>query len=541
MTETFYDAESGLKIDVHFEPVFDSIPAVLAAQKPKLDKAFELIRKMESGEIVNHTEVKAESEDRQVDHYNLRLEEEKVPGKSLAKTLELWESTLKFARDVESGAIKPTKAEKFDTIIFNGIGGSYLGPLMLIIAKYGMDFNTTAGLPFKIYFVSNTDADMYAHIAKNIRLESTIMVHLSKSGTTSETAGNMHTWMKMCEEAGVPVGDHSACVTIKDSLLDKIAHEKKFCQIWHMEVDTGGRTSVCSAIGMAPCAFAHLDFGAFIKGMSYMDKLTRKENVQENPAALIATIINAMSEKVGFKNMIILCYSEFMREYAHYLQQLYMESLGKEYKVSGEPARVGQTVFGGVGTGEQHSFMQQVQKGLGDCFVRLIGFEKRENDYFNQQAGSMGRQLLAFLQGTQKALLKNKRPYMATTFVERNEYTFGMMIALEERIVTFLGSFLDINAYDQPGVQDGKLAASDVNKLSAAIVAGLEKNPNVKGKAAEVLAALGISGEHYEAEAILSDIFQNHKVPGAYPQLTGLKVERSFCPQAKQFIFTFSK
>ena len=87
MTETFYDAESGLKIDVHFEPVFDSIPAVLAAHKPKLDKAFELIRKMESGEIVNHTDVKAESEDRQVDHYNLRLEEEKVPGKSLAKTL----------------------------------------------------------------------------------------------------------------------------------------------------------------------------------------------------------------------------------------------------------------------------------------------------------------------------------------------------------------------------------------------------------------------------------------------------------------------
>lgn len=85
--------------------------------------------------------------------------------------------------------------------------------------------------------------------------------------------------------------------------------------------------------------------------------------------------------------MIVLCYSEFMREYAHYLQQLYMESLGKEWQVDEEPAHVGQTVFGGVGTGEQHSFIQQVQKGLGHNFVRLISFEKRSHDLVNEQAG----------------------------------------------------------------------------------------------------------------------------------------------------------
>jgi glucose-6-phosphate isomerase len=270
-----------------------------------------------------------------------------------------------------------------------------------------------------------------------------------------------------------------------------------------------------------------------------MDELTRRPT--DNPAALISAVINKLSEVKGFKNMIVLCYSEFMREYAHYLQQLFMESLGKEYTVEGKPAAVGQTVFGGVGTGEQHSFMQQVQKGLGDCFVRLIGFEKRETDYVNAQAGSMGRQLLAFFEGTQKALLQNKRPFIVSTFRQRDEFTFGMMIALEERIVTFLGSFLDINSYDQPGVQDGKLAASAVNKLSAAIVAGLEKTPNVEGKAAEILAALSIEGTHYEAEAILNDIFSNVGVPDSYPQLVGLKVERHFCPKAQEFVFKFSK
>ncbi|KAH0792041.1 Glucose-6-phosphate isomerase [Histomonas meleagridis] len=539
MTETFVDNESGFRLDIHFENVFKSIPDVMAEQQPKIEKALKLIERMENGEIVNHTAVVAESEDRQVDHYNLRMVEEKVKGKSLAHTLKLWEETLDFARKVESGEIKPSNADKYETIIFNGIGGSYLGPLMLIIAKYGMDYNTTANLPFKIYFISNTDSDMYHQIVKSINIEKSIMVHLSKSGTTSETAGNMHTWMSMCESKNLPVGEHNACVTIADSLLDKIAKDKKFIRDWHMEIDTGGRTSVCSEIGMVPCAFAHLDFAAFIKGMSHMDCLTRRPT--ENPAALLAAIIDKNSQINGFKNMIVLCYSEFMREYAHYLQQLYMESLGKEYKVDGTEARVGQTVFGGVGTGEQHSFMQQVQKGLGDCFVRLISFEKRENDYYNAQAGSMGRQLLAFLKGTEKALLKNKRPFITSSFHERNEFTFGMMIALEERIVSFLAAFMDINAYDQPGVQDGKLAASGVNKISAEIVKKLAEKPNVKGTAAEVLKQLAIEGEYYEAEAILNDIYNNAKVENAYPEIKDINAKREYNAQAKQYVFEFSK
>ncbi|OHT06145.1 glucose-6-phosphate isomerase family protein [Tritrichomonas foetus] len=538
MTDTYFDPSSGFRFDVHFESTFSNIENVYSTQQPKFEKALDLIKRMEAGEIVNHTEVKAESEDRQVDHYNLRLQEEKVPGKSLAHTLKLWEETLQFARDVESGKIKPSKAGKYDTIIFNGIGGSYLGPQMLIIAKYGADYNTTAHLPFKIYFTSNTDSDLFHQVTSNVSIESTIMVHLSKSGTTSETAGNMHTWMDLCRAKGLPVGEHSACVTIRDSLLDRIAQEQKFIRSWHMEVDTGGRTSVCSAIGMVPCAFAHLDFAAFIKGMSDMDVLTRKTTLTENPAAILASIINRQSEEQGFKNMIVLCYSEFMKEFAHYLQQLYMESLGKEYTVEGKPAHVGQTVFGGVGTGEQHAFMQQVQKGLPDCFVRIIHFEKRNHDYSNAQAGSMGRQLLAFVNGTEKALLKNKRPFIDLSFPERNEYSFGMMIALEERIVTFLGSYLGINSYDQPGVQDGKLAASAVNKLSAAIVKELETK-SAKGTAVEVLKALGIEGQHYEAESILNDIYNNHAVKDAYPSLEALKVTREFCPKAKQFVFTF--
>jgi glucose-6-phosphate isomerase len=165
----------------------------------------------------------------------------------------------------------------------------------------------------------------------------------------------MKTWIDLLKANGLEVGPHNCAVTIKDSLLDKIGQQGRFAKVWHMEVDTGGRTSVCSAIGMVPSAFAGLDFGAFIKGMSYMDKLTRRKI--DNPAALLASVVYKLNATQGFKNQIVLGYSEFLKEYAHYLQQLYMESLGKEYTVDGRIVHAGQTLFGGVGTGEQHSFM----------------------------------------------------------------------------------------------------------------------------------------------------------------------------------------
>jgi glucose-6-phosphate isomerase len=542
MANIFYDEKTGFKMQIYFKPTLgDDFQSIVDSYKPKVAKALDLIKRMENGEIVNYTEVKAESENRMVDHYNHRHEEELVEGKSLKHTLQLWEETKKFADDVLEGKIKTSAGKKYETIIFNGIGGSYLGPLMLIIAKYGMDFNTIAKLPMKIYFISNTDSDLFHQITANIDIKTSIMVHLSKSGSTSETAGNTQTWMRLCKENNLVIGEHNAAVTIKGSLLDNIAKEDKYIRCWNMEVDTGGRTSVCSAIGMVPMAFAKMDFAEFIKGMSHMDKLTRQEG--ENPAALLATAIDANNHKVGHKNMIVLFYSEFMREYAHYLQQLYMESLGKEYKVDGTEARQGQTVFGGVGTGEQHSFMQQVQKGIADCFVRMMYFEKRSHDYENAQAGSMGRQLLAFLQGTQKALMQNNRSYATTTFVERNEFTFGMMIALEERVVTFLGSFFDINAYDQPGVQDGKKAATSVNATSKKIVEALAKiEGSITGPSEDIMKALKIEECPYETESILIDIVENIDVPESYPTLKGaIKAEKVWCAKHKHFHFTFSK
>ncbi|EAY13578.1 hypothetical protein TVAG_389750 [Trichomonas vaginalis G3] len=117
------------------------------------------------------------------------------------------------------------------------------------------------------------------------------------------------------------------------------------------------------------------------------------------------------------------------------------------------------------------------------------------------------------------------------------------MIALEERIVTFLGSFFEINAYDQPGVQDGKKAATDVNTASKKIVAGLEKiDGKLSGYTEDILKALGFTDVPYEAEDVLNDIVKNIDVDESYPTLKGvIKAENHWCTKCKHFYFDFSK
>ncbi len=203
----------------------------------------------------------------------------------------------------------------------------------------------------------------------------------------------------------------------------------------------------------------------------------------------------------------------------------------------------GQTVFGGVGTGEQHAFMQQVQKGIPDCFVRFVHFLKRSHDYNITDAGSMGRQLLAFVKGTEDALQINGKPYMTTTFEQCDMFNMGMMVALEERIVTILAAFRNINAYDQPGVQDGKKSASTVNTISLKIENFIaskgSKGWEWKGDASQARKdfELGEATSISFVDAILSDIFANINIEQSYEKLRGkFVVSRSF--DNKRFVYT---
>jgi glucose-6-phosphate isomerase len=477
----------------------------------------------------------------------LRHEKELVSGKSLKKSLELWNTINTAIQKIVKGETKNEDGDQFTDAVFNGIGGSYLGPLMLVVAMKGPDFNFSKDLPIRLHFVSNTDPDYFALLMSKLDLKKTIMVNMSKSGSTAETKGNMEAFNNLLKEKGINLGLHNIAITTKGSAFDKFAAQNNFMHVFHMFEETGGRFSVASAIGMVPCAFAGLDFAEFLKGQQHMDQLCRNEDAKKNPAMLCAIGMDWYTKTQGRKNMIVLGYSDFLKEFAHYLQQLYMESLGKEYNEEGFPNPEGQTVFGGVGTGEQHAFMQQVQKGIPDNFVRFVYFLKRKHDFKNEVAGSMGRQLLAFVKGTENALLHNEKPFISSTFEQCDLFNMGMMVAMEENIVGIIAAFRHINAYDQPGVQDGKLAANQMNAVSKEVEAFIssKKDWEWEGNAVQFLQAMKDENKANKSanapimfvDAVLSDIYANIGVKDSY-NIKNIKIKRRF--ENNKFVYKFS-
>lgn len=154
------------------------------------------------------------------------------------------------------------------------------------------------------------------------------MVVISKSGSTAETATNTAVFERLLKEQGIDHSKHMCAITISGSNLHKKCVGEGWLASFEMYEATGGRTSICSSVAMVPCAFAAIDFAAFLKGMSAMDKATRR--AEANPALHIACLVDSLLQRASVpKNMIILGYSDSLKQYYHYCQQLYMESLGK--------------------------------------------------------------------------------------------------------------------------------------------------------------------------------------------------------------------
>lgn len=514
----YYDPESGFLLNFAGASGFD-LDRVLQRDRLKIARALDFVKQIEAGRIVNT------SEDRRVDHFNLRK------GDGLIKSLRLWRRIRSDMEKICDGRVRTPNAKRYTDVIFNGIGGSFLGPLMTVIARHGADFNLGRGLPLRIHFVNNTDPGSFRMLTEKISLRTSIMVHISKSGGTAETAGNMEAFNALLEKRDLAIGPHNMTVTTPGSPFDGYSRRNRFLKIYHMNVETGGRTSVGSAVGMVPAAFADLDFESFLKGQSCMDGLTRRRAARKNPALILALVIDDVIRREGHKNQILLGYSDSLKEAAHYFQQLFMESLGKKRTRAGRIRRepTGLTILGGVGTGEQHAFMQQVQEGIRDAFVHFVSFRRRGADYANEKAGSMGRQLLAFLEGTQRALLGNGRDFVSLVFERQDEFNMGMLVALEERVVAFLGGIWGINPFDQPGVQAGKLSADNHNRVAKAVHSLILEEEGFRGTADDAAKRLGFPAEESPGiEAILVDIVDNHALADAYPGLKKFSTRKTW-------------
>jgi glucose-6-phosphate isomerase len=188
----------------------------------------------------------------------------------------------------------------------------------------------------------------------------------------------------------------------------------------------------------------------------------------------------------GEKDMVVLPYKDRLALFTKYLQQLVMESLGKEKDLMGEVVHQGIAVYGNKGSTDQHSYLQQLRDGVLNFFVTFVEVRNdRRGPRFGLEDGfTSGDYLEGFLRGTRSALYENGRESITMSIPEVNAFYIGELIALYERAVGFYGSLVNVNAYDQPGVEAGKKAASKLLQLQKQVLQEL----SAEGKTAEEIA-----------------------------------------------------
>jgi glucose-6-phosphate isomerase len=264
----------------------------------------------------------------------------------------------------------------------------------------------------------------------------------------------------------------------------------------------GGRTSELSAVGLLPAALQGIDVRAMLEGARATDEATSVRTLRKNPAALLAACWRYASEGKGQRDMVILPYKDRLELFARYLQQLVMESLGKERDRDGNIVKQGLAVYGNKGSTDQHAYVQQLREGVPNFFVTFLEvLRDREGDSREVEPDvTTGDYLLGFLLGTRRALAEKGRPSLTITIEDVSPRAIGTLIALFERAVGFYATLVDVNAYHQPGVEAGKKAASEVLALQRKIFAFLRAHPGLHEAHA---IASGVGTEDVETTFIL--------------------------------------
>jgi glucose-6-phosphate isomerase len=472
--------ELGLAIDLSRMNVDD---AFFAAMEPRIQKAFTDMDALEKGAIANP------DENRMVGHYWLR-NPALAPTPEIRQEIESTFAKIKdFAAKVHSGAIKGAGGE-FKNLLLIGIGGSALGPQFVAQA-----LGNPRKDKLKPYFFDNTDPDGMIRTLASIgkKLDRTLCIVISKSGGTKETRNGMLVAQAAYEKAGLVFGQHAVAVTMFGSELDKYTIANQWLEKFPMWDWVGGRTSELSTVGLLPAALQGIDIEAFLSGGNLVDAATRVHNVKENPAALIALAWYVSGNGKGTKNMVVLPYKDRLELFSKYLQQLVMESLGKEKDLNGNVVNQGICVLGNKGSTDQHSYIQQLRDGLNNFFVTFVEVQKDQlgEPIFTEPDATSGDFLEGFLLGTRSALAENNRESITITIKEVTPSSVGLLIALFERAVGFYANLININAYHQPGVEAGKKAAGNVLALQREILSYLKTNLNQPFSAAEIAKTIG--------------------------------------------------
>lgn len=361
--------------------------------------------------------------------------------------------------------------KNFESIVVLGIGGSALGPIALQQAINHPYYNE---LPRekrkfpKFYVADNVDPERLVYLFDVIDLDKTLFIVISKSGSTSETMSQFMIIKDMMEkELGKEnAKSHIVCITDSEKgNLIKIAKNENY-KTFYIPAGVGGRFSQLSPVGLLPAAICGIDIKELLAGAAFMDEAC-KNNPQKNIAAMYATI-NYLAMQNGQNITVMMPYADSLKYISDWYAQLWAESLGKSVNNDGKIVNVGQTPVKALGVTDQHSQIQLYNEGPYDKIITFISVENyRETITIPKIFEDMPT--VGFLGGathneliqvehytTERALAKLNRMNMTIILPHVNEFVIGQLFYMLEVATAFAGELLNINAFNQPGVEEAK-------------------------------------------------------------------------------------
>lgn len=447
------------------ERVTDEVMQALFALAEEA-RVTEKMAAMQAGAVLNQIEG-VESERREVLHTAMRDQFENRQTEERAKKAS--QQAEKELHKLEKFLVKTEG--KFTDVIQIGIGGSDLGPRALCIACE----------PFhrpnhRVHFISNVDPDDANRVLKQVDLKKTLVVVVSKSGSTLETLTNeAFVWTRMAS-AGLNPKDHFVAVTGEKSPMDD---PKKYLASFYMWDYVGGRYSATSMVGGVSLGFAlgYQGFREILRGAHEMDRHALTAGMEKN-LPLISALLGIWNRNfLHLPTVAIIPYSQALLRFPAHLQQLDMESNGKRIDKTGKAAdfSTGPVIWGEPGTNGQHSFYQLIHQGTDIVPLEFIGFKKSqvphdlEIEHTTSQEkllSNLFAQSIALAAG-QKSDNPNKffpgnRPNRILLAERLDLYTLGALLAYYEHKVAFQGFIWNINSFDQEGVQLGKTLAKKI-------------------------------------------------------------------------------
>ena len=294
----------------------------------------------------------------------------------------------------------------------------------------------------------------------------------SKSGSTLETIATylvVHEWLKR-ELGEERAHAHTAVVTSPGQVALRQVATARGMACLPVPENIGGRFSVLSTVGQLPSTLAGIDMQPILAGADRMRRVCENPELRQNPAGILAAL-NVAHYRLGRGTSVLMPYSDALRAFAAWWAQLWAESLAKRIDRSGALVETGLTALTAIGATDQHSQLQLFSHGPADKLLTLLRVATPDEDLdiptvsgpFGYLGGqSLHRVLLAEQRATELALRSIDRPSLRITVPDLSSESLGELLFLFQATTAFAGEMLNINAFDQPGVESGKRLTSAI-------------------------------------------------------------------------------